>query len=221
MPFGSKLSCALFNRFSTFLHWLVSKKSQNSHIIHYLDDFLFGGGSGDTTCQYTLTTFHQVCAHLGIPIAHDKTVEPTTCLSFLGIELDTVAMQMRLPQDKLSELCNQLQATLQVKKLSLQELQSLIGSLNFVCQVVSPGRAFIRRLIDATVGIKKARYRIRVKPSMKLDLEMWLEFLNHYNGVTLFPARSWVTNDTLKFFYREFRCPFKGLRDLLPEQMGL
>ena len=52
------VSCALFNRFSTFLHWLVSKKSQNSHIIHYLDDFLFGGVSGDTTCHYTLTTFH-------------------------------------------------------------------------------------------------------------------------------------------------------------------
>lgn len=158
-----------------------------------------------------VTIFHQVCAHLGIPIAHDKTVEPTTCLSFLGIELDTVAMQMRLPQDKLSELCNQLQATLQVKKLSLQELQSLIGSLNFVCQVVSPGRAFIRRLIDATVGIKKARYRIRVKPSMKLDLEMWLEFLNHYNGVTLFPERSWVTNDTLQFFTDSSGGPSGGL----------
>ena len=128
---------------------------------------------------------------------------------------------MRLTQDKLSELCNQLQASLQVKKLSLQELQSLIGSLNFVCQVVSPGREFIRRLIDATVGIKKARYRIRIKPSMKLDLEMWLEFLNHYNGVSLFPERSWVTNDTLQFFYRQFRWPFRGLRDLLSEQMGL
>ena len=118
---------------------------------------------------------------------------------------------MRLPQEKLSEFCNQLQATLQVKKLSLQELQSLIGSLSFVCQVVSPGRAFIRRLIDATVGIKKARYRIRVKHSMTLDVEMWLEFLNHYNGVTLFPARSWVTNDTLQIFTESSGVPSRGL----------
>jgi hypothetical protein len=57
-------------------------------------------------------------------------------------------MQMRLPQAKLIKLKNQLRATLQVKKLTLQELQSIIGSLNFVCLVVSPGRAFARRLID-------------------------------------------------------------------------
>jgi hypothetical protein len=200
LPFGSKLSCALFNRFSTFLHWLVCKKSQNSNIIHYLDDFLFGGRAGEITCNSTLSIFHTVCAHLGIPIADDKTVEPTTCLTFLGIELDTVAMQMRLPQDKLTELRDRLQAVLQVKKLTLREMQSLIGLLNFVCQVVSPGRAFIRRLIDATLGIKKPRHKLRLTSSIKLDLEMWLEFLSHYNGVTLFQERSWVANDTLQFF---------------------
>ena len=35
---------------------------------------------------------------------------------------------------------------------------------------------------------------------MRLDLVTWLEFLNHYNGKTLFPERLWVSNDTLQFF---------------------
>ena len=43
MSFGSKLSCALFNKFSTFLHWLVNKKSNNQNSFHYLDDFLLVG----------------------------------------------------------------------------------------------------------------------------------------------------------------------------------
>ena len=153
MPFGSKLSCALFNQFSTFLHWLVCKRSHNSNIIHYLDKFLFRGKSHDLTCQNTLLIFHQTCDQLGIPIAVEKTVEPTSSLTFLGIQLDTLSMQMRLPQDKLTELRTQIQHSLVVKKFTLQELQFIIGSLNFVCQVVAPGRAFLRRFIDATIGI--------------------------------------------------------------------
>ena len=161
---------------------------------------MFGGKSHDLTCQNTLLIFHQTCDQLGIPIAVEKTVEPTTSLTFLGIQLDTLSMQMRLPQDKLTELRTQIQHSLVVKKFTLQELQFIIGSLNFVCQVVAPGRAFLRRLIDATIGIKHAKFKIRVSTSMRLDLEMWLRFLDNYNGVTLFPERLWVANDSIQFY---------------------
>ena len=60
--------------------------------------------------------------------------------------------------------------------------------------MVAPGRAFMRRLIDATIGIKHAKFKIRVSTSMRLDLEMWLRFLDNYNGVTLLPERLWVAN---------------------------
>lgn len=124
----------------------------------------------------------------------------TTSLTFLGIELDTVAMQMRLPASKLDELRTKVQTTILTPTITLQDLQSIIGLLNFACQVVAPGRAFIRRLIDATVGVKQAKSKITVTSWMKLDLEMWLDFLNQYNGITLFPSRLWVSNDTIQFF---------------------
>ena len=38
---------------------------------------------------------------------------------------------------------------------------------------------------------------------MRLDFVTWLEFLNHYNGITLFPERLWVSNDTLQFFFTD------------------
>ena len=86
-----------------FFHWLVRKKSNNQNIIHYLDDLLLVGRAHDSCYKHTLDTFYQVCAQLGVPIAKDKTVEPTTRLTFLGIEFDTVSMTMRLPQDKLTD----------------------------------------------------------------------------------------------------------------------
>ena len=38
-----------------------------------------------------------MCASLGIPLAPDKVEGPTTCLTFLGIKIDTVAMELPLP----------------------------------------------------------------------------------------------------------------------------
>ena len=46
----------------------------------------------------------QLCGELGVPIAEHKTDGPTTCLVFLGIEIDTVAGQLRLPGEKLKRL---------------------------------------------------------------------------------------------------------------------
>lgn len=70
-------------------------------------------------------------------------------------------MMSPLPPDKL-EKCRTLVHVYQFsrcKKVTLQELQSLIGVLNFACLVVVPGRAFLRRLIDLTIGVKKPYYR--------------------------------------------------------------
>ena len=39
-------------------------------------------------------------------------------------------------------------------KVTLKEVQSLIGLLNFAFSVVRPSRAFLRRLIDLALGIR-------------------------------------------------------------------
>lgn len=120
--------------------------------------------------------------------------------NFLGIELNIVAMQMRLPASKLDELRTKIQTNLLTTTITLQDLQSITRLLNFKCQVFAPGRAFLRTLIDATVGVKQAKSKITVTSWMKLDLEIWQDFLNQYNGITLFPSRLWVSNDTIQLF---------------------
>ena len=41
---------------------------------------------------------------LGLPLAEEKTDEPVTSLTFVGIELDTVHQTSRLPDSKLVDL---------------------------------------------------------------------------------------------------------------------
>ena len=63
------------------------------------------------------------------------------------------------------------------KKVTLKELQSLIGLLQFACSVVVPGRPFLRRLIDLSIGVKSPWHRISLTKDAKHDLQVWLEFL--------------------------------------------
>jgi hypothetical protein len=63
----------IFNR----LHWFTEQKTGNKDILHYLDDFLFGAKADSPKCQFTLQTFRDICKLWGVPVAEDKTVEPT------------------------------------------------------------------------------------------------------------------------------------------------
>ena len=82
---------------------------------------------------------------LGIPAAEEKTVWPTPVLVFLGLELDTLLMQVHIPYNKIEQLIGIIKTVLGHKQLvTLKEMQSLLGSLNFVCRAIVPGRPFCR-----------------------------------------------------------------------------
>ena len=80
LPTGCKISCKLFEQFPTFIHWLVSYKSGNDNLDHYLDDFIFAGLSDANDCQLLLDTFTCVYDDLGVPIAEEKSAGPSEVL---------------------------------------------------------------------------------------------------------------------------------------------
>lgn len=104
-------------------------------------------------------------------------------------------MEARLPQEKLDKCKLILRDFLRRKKVSLREMQSLIGLLNFTCSVVLPGRTFLRRMINVTVGVRRPAHSIRLKREVKADLQMWLQFLDHYNGKSFYLDFIWFSSD--------------------------
>ena len=86
------------------------------------------------------------------------------------------------------------------KKITLREIQSLIGLLNFACSVIIPGRAFLRRLIDLTHGIRLSQHLIRLNRETKQDLNVWLSFLANYNGRSFFFEERWANSQQLNLF---------------------
>lgn len=144
--------------------------------------------------------FYKQAQDIGLPIKPSKTVLPTTTLTFLGLELDTVKFEICLPEDKLVSLMVEVLKLKSQKSATLTQLQSLTGMLNFACRVVPPGRPFLRRLIDLTVGRKKTHYHRRLSSEAKADLNTWGLFLNDFNGKALFPSGITHSSASLHLF---------------------
>ena len=150
---------------------------------HYLDDFLFAGPPGSSVCDTSLATAVSTCEALGVPIAEEKTVGPTTCITFLGIQVDTVRGTLSLPTDKLEHIKSIVCSWRGCKKCSKRELLSLIGQLQHAATVVKPGRTFLRRMIDLSTVVAQLHYTVRLNKAFQADLEWWHVFLETWNGV--------------------------------------
>ena len=201
---GCSSSCKAFETLSSALK-CARKKLKIDHIIHLLDDSLIIVPSR-SLCQSQLHLFLDLSSYLGIPIAPEKTCGPSTVLSFAGIELDSVSFEAHLPMEKLEKCLCTVSAFLSRKKVTLKEVQSLTGLLNFACSVVVPGRAFLRWLIDLTVGLHSPYHFIRLSTEVKLDLKLWQSFLVSFNGKTLFSRGHMVLFQQTATFYRCCRC---------------
>ena len=148
LPFGSRISCVLFQRFSNalvhILAYIVDMKNRLS-VTNYLDDFLFLARTL-YLCNKLIQQFLFLCMHLGVPIADEKTFWAALQQVFLGILLDGERYVLAVPEEKRQATLNLLQRFEQKKKATVHELQSLAGLLNFLNKAIHPGRAFTRRM---------------------------------------------------------------------------
>jgi len=200
LPMGCSISPKLFETFSTFLQWVVEVKSGQKSIDHYLDDFIFMGAEDTTNCELLMSTFQSICKELGVPIASNKTVGPTTFLPFLGYMIDTVELMILIPPEKIDKLKNLLQPLLCLHKITLKQLESVTGLMSFCAKAIPSARAFLRRFFDLMSNVKKPYHKIRLNSEVKEDIKMWLTFLENFNGQCFFPERFWTNNDHLQLY---------------------
>ena len=198
LPQGCASSCQIFEKFSTAIQWILQQRVPGIRLQHYIDDFIVIA-ENEKDCETHLSELLHVCQELGVPMAPDKTTKPSTVITFLGIELDLNARVARLPCDKLSENIELLTAILSLKKIRKNMLDSLIGKLCFATSVV-PGRAFLRRLYNKASAVHSPYHFIKISKSMRADLQTWLIFLLHYNGVSFFRLPEFIKSTHINMF---------------------
>ena len=209
LPQGCSSSCKIFESFSSALYWILENNKKVRNTVKVIDDFLFIAKEKGT-CQHYLSKLLELAAELGIPIAPQKTVLPCTKLVFLGIELHSIIMLASLPSDKIISYAGDLLKIIEQEKITLRDLKSLIGKLQFATCVILPGRAFLRRMYDLTMGIKKPHYFIRLTKDVKQDILLWHSFLIEYNGKTIIRPPSLSDSECLHLFSDAAKIGFGG-----------
>ena len=183
LPFGLRSAPILFNAYADALEWILRDQGV-SKILHYLDDFLVIGAPDSGECQEYLDKMLAVCAALGVPLATEKVEGPSSSLSFLGIHLDTVALEASLPLEKMVRLREELDEWHLKKSCTRKELEHLIGVLQFACKVVAHGRPFVRRMINLLSVTSVAFHHIRLNREFRSDLAWWKTYVEKWNGVS-------------------------------------
>ena len=185
LPFGLRSSPKIFSATADALEWVIANESRDfgEFVLHYLDDFFFGGSPGSDTCRRSLDLALHICERLGFLVMSEKVFGPSTQMEFLGFVLDTAAMEIRLPKEKLHHLKSLVWVWIPRKSCYKRELLSLIGSLRHASAVVRPGRVFLRRVIDLSKRQMHLDAPMRLNNDFRADLRWWATFAEGWNGL--------------------------------------
>jgi hypothetical protein len=136
------------------LHWLVQIKSGIYTLDHYLDYFIFAGEASSNDCEILMNTFFKISEERGVPIVENKPVHPTTVLTFLGLEIDTVLMVVRIPSCKPLKFKSYIEDILLRRKVKYMFLESAVGEISFCARTIPSARALVPRFYDLCPQLK-------------------------------------------------------------------
>ena len=151
-----------------------------SFLLHYLDDFHTLGPPNSQTRQRNLDTCIQQFQDWGIPLHPDKLEGPSTLLTVLGIERDSLLFHTLLVSWSLKRHCTR------------KELESLFGNLQHACKVVPSGRTFLHGMINLLSAFCRDDHPKRLNREFHLHLSWWLEFFQSWNGYSFLLSPHWA-----------------------------
>ena len=189
LPFGLRSAPKIFNVLADLLEWILLNQGV-SFIMHYLDDYLTIGPPNSPICHQNLQLLIEVCGMLGIPLATHKVEGPSTELEFLGIMIDTVRMEVRLPDIKLERTRATVSEWLHKKNAKKREILSIVGVLQHAAKVVRPGRIFVGRMYSAAAKLRELDHYTRLDQDFRSDLYWWHRFLSRWNGISFLPPKN-------------------------------
>lgn len=186
LPFGLRSAPKIFTAVADALEWCF-RQERVTLVDHYLDDYITMGPPGTSVCQSNLDHITYVCEQLGVPLALEKLAGPTTCLEFLGIEIDTREGVLRLPADKQARLQSALRHWSHRRACKRKQLESLIGIMHHTATVIKPGRSFLRHMIELLRPQRKKHHYLCLNRNFHADLNWWRTFAAQWNGAAILP----------------------------------
>ena len=182
LSFGLRLGPCYFEELSEFIHDYLFETYQ-MRIVNYLDDFIAIAPSYEQ-CILEQSRIIGLLRFLGFHVSYEKVKPPSQCTTYLGIEIDSNSMELRLPAEKLAKLYKLLSKYMSMEKVTKLDLESLCGLLAHCSHVVRGGKIFCKRLYNLyKTLLHKNKKSIRIPSEARSDIKWWRSFCKVFNGI--------------------------------------
>ena len=155
-------------------------------IVIYIDDMLVMAASLEEITM-ALDTVVYLLQALGFTLNEKKSMlKPCQVMEFLGVTVNSLDMTFTIPEEKVSELIETCQTSLNQGKMSLRQLMRVIGKLGATASAFSQARLQVRYLQNDLIASqrkgKSMFQNIKLSEKAKLELHWWIENIKIQNG---------------------------------------
>ena len=148
--------------------------------MNYLDDF-FIIASLEDKCLAAREVVTSVITLLGFNVSWKKVTPPCQVTTFLGITVDSLSMELSLPQTKVDKLKLSIETIMAKGSASKKELKCIGGLVSHCSYVVRGGRTVSRRIFDLSASYSRKSKAIPLDVHIMADLHWWLKFCSCFN----------------------------------------
>lgn len=188
LPFG--LSCAPWAFTKVLRPVAAFLRTLGVRMIVYIDDMLIMGESPDVVRDH-VTAMVALLEGLGFIVNTDKSVlSPTQQLEFLGLQVSSVDLHLRLPGEKIKQIRVEASQLLRAEICTARKLAQFIGRLNATAQAVFPAPLFYRHLqrdLQQTLSQNGQDYNssLQLSREAREEIQWWQQHLSQWNGRSL------------------------------------
>ena len=193
-PFGLRSAAMMMQRTSQAVVYIHKLKGYST--FPYIDDF-GGAEQSYTRANSALEVLQKILKDVGLVEALNKVCKPAQEMVWLGILFNTTDMTMSIPDQKLEEIMLSLREWDKRTHATRKEIQSIVGSLQFVAKVSPPVRLFISRMLDCLRDTPR-RGSHTLSLGFKKDIEFFLRLLPQINGVKIIDKSLLVSKEHIE-----------------------
>ena len=173
MSFGNRASVDQWLRFSDALAWALLR--WDVHALHYVDDFIFIGGSQEE-CDEQVRKFKHICREWGVILKDQEDCGPAQKLTALGVEYDLVNMRRRITPTRVAQLAEMLEEAKTSQKR--EHWEKLTGILWYVIKCVPLGAPHLQPITEATLRARKQKKPVITTEASRSAIAWWSAFIN-------------------------------------------
>ena len=156
------------------------------NVCNYSDDL----GGVEKTMERAMASYNKLnwlLTDLGLEESVKKAEPPTTCITYLGVQFDSLKMTMSVPPEKVTEIKAEIGLWVRKTTITRRDLQSLLGKLFWVAKVVMHARPFMGRLLAQlrTMTNLKEGKKTKLHEESRKDILWWHCYLDNFNGISM------------------------------------